>query len=87
MQRAKVVGTLWLSSAIEEIKGFKILILKDLSSSKGGYFLAVDTVQAGVGDEVFTVSGSAARQSEATKNSVSDTAIVAIIDRVNEENI
>ena len=85
MQKAKVIGRLWLSSALPQIKGFKILILKDISGDKENYFVAVDTVDAGAGEEVFTVSGSAARQSSATKNSISDTAIIGIIDRVTEK--
>ncbi|RKZ33675.1 ethanolamine utilization protein EutN [bacterium] len=80
MRRAKVVGKLWLSRSLPQIDGFKILILRDTSTGKEDYYLGVDVVDAGVGDEVFTVSGSASRQSEHTKNSIADTTIIAIID-------
>ena len=83
MQLAKVIGTLWASRAIPELKGYKILILCDETvPGKKEYFLAVDTVDAGVGDVVLTVSGSASRQSAATKISPSDTAIVGIVDPI-----
>ncbi|RKZ27769.1 ethanolamine utilization protein EutN [bacterium] len=66
------------------LKGFKIAILCEKSDNGAeDYFLAVDTVDAGIGDEVLTVSGSASRQSGATKISPADTAIVAIIDPIN----
>ncbi|MCD6595779.1 EutN/CcmL family microcompartment protein [bacterium] len=81
MQRAKVVGKLWLSSAHPYIEGYKILILCDTTSGEENYYLAVDSVDAGFDDEVLTVSGSASRQSGATKKSPADTAIIAIIDQ------
>lgn len=82
MQKARVVGRLWTSHACEALLGYKILILcEELPDGKKEYFLAVDTVDAGVGDEVLTVSGSAARVSAGTKGSPADTAIIAIIDR------
>jgi len=84
MQRAKVVGKLWLSSAHPDISGYKILILCDTTSGNENYYLAVDTVDAGLGDEVLTVSGSASRQTDVTKKSPSDTAIIAIIDPENK---
>ena len=84
MQLAKVIGTLWASRAIPDLEGYKILILCDETApGKKEYFLAVDTVDAGVGDAVLTVSGSASRQSAATKASPSDTAIVGIVDPMN----
>ncbi len=86
MQKAKVIGKLWTSYACEALSGYKILILcEELRDGKKEYFLAVDTVDAGIGDEVLTVSGSAARVSKGTKGSPADTAIIAIIDKLDSK--
>ncbi len=87
MRRAKVVGNIWASKMEPSLNGFRIAILCEKSDNGAeDYFLAVDTVDAGIGDEVLTVSGSASRQSSATKKSPSDTTIVAIIDPNDENN-
>ena len=81
MRRAKVVGCLWTSRSHPALEGYKILILRETApDGSEDYYLAVDTVDAGIGDEVLTVSGSASRQSTKTKKSPADTAIVAIVD-------
>jgi len=81
MRRSQVVGKVWLSHAHPGIGGYKILILCETSlDGKESFFLGVDTVDAGFGDEVLSVSGSAARQSHQTEKSPADTTIVAIVD-------
>lgn len=81
MRRSRVIGKLWASRLHPALVGYKILILSEMKpDGKSDYYLAVDTVDAGVGDEVLTVSGSASRQSTATRKSPADTAIIAIID-------
>lgn len=83
MRRAKVIGKLWVSKAHPSLNGYKIMILcEEQSDGKKDYFLAVDTVDAGEGDEVLTVSGSASHRSATTEKSPSDTSIIAIIDPV-----
>jgi microcompartment protein CcmK/EutM len=48
----------------------------------GGYLVAVDTVDAGVGETVLVVSGSSARMASGMKDCPIDAAIVGIIDTV-----
>jgi len=85
MRRAKIIGKLWASKIHPSLAGYKIAILCEKSDDGGkDYFLAVDTVDAGIGDEVLTVSGSASRQSALTKTSPADTAIIAIIDPIKD---
>jgi microcompartment protein CcmK/EutM len=48
----------------------------------GGYLVAVDTVDAGVGETVLVVSGSSARMASGMKDCPVDAAIVGVIDHV-----
>jgi len=48
----------------------------------GGYVVAVDTVDAGVGETVLIVSGSSARMASGMKDCPVDAAIVGIVDEV-----
>ena len=49
---------------------------------EGSYLVAVDTVDAGVGETVLVVSGSSARMASGLKDCPVDAAIVGIIDAV-----
>jgi microcompartment protein CcmK/EutM len=67
------------------LEGFKLLIVKPVSpegKDEAGYVVAVDTVSAGIGERVITVSGSSARLAEGCKDKPVDTAIVGIVDEV-----
>ena len=44
--------------------------------------MAVDTVQAGVGDIVLVATGSSARQTTVTKNKPVDAVIMAVVDKL-----
>jgi microcompartment protein CcmK/EutM len=46
------------------------------------FVVAVDTVQAGVGDVVLVCSGSSARQTAQTKNKPVDAVIMAVVDKL-----
>ena len=48
----------------------------------GNYLVAVDTVDAGVGETVLIVSGSSARMASGMKDCPVDAAIVGIIDAI-----
>jgi microcompartment protein CcmK/EutM len=61
----KVVGTVWATRKDEELVGMKFQIVKHVDLEyklKDTFVVAVDTVQAGVGDIVLLCSGSSARQ-------------------------
>jgi ethanolamine utilization protein EutN len=48
----------------------------------GNYVVAVDTVDAGVGDTVLIVSGSSARMADGFKDTPIDAAIIGVIDHI-----
>ena len=49
---------------------------------EGTYLVAVDTVEAGVGETVLIVSGSSARMASGMKDCPVDAAIVGIVDQL-----
>jgi microcompartment protein CcmK/EutM len=55
---------------------------RDRSRLDGGYLVAVDTVDAGVGETVLIVSGSSARMASGMKDCPVDAAVVGIVDSV-----
>ena len=62
---AKVIGTTVSTVKDEKLTGRKLLILRqtdEAGSPAGKPYVAVDTVDAGVGDLVLTCAGSSARQ-------------------------
>jgi microcompartment protein CcmK/EutM len=50
--------------------------------AEGNYLVAIDTVDAGVGETVLVVSGSSARMASGLKDCPVDAAIVGIIDEI-----
>ena len=82
---ARVVGTVVATRKDPRLEGFKLLIVKPVSpegKDEAGYVVAVDTVSAGIGERVITVSGSSARLADGCKDKPVDTAIVGIVDEV-----
>ena len=81
----KVVGTVWATRKDEELVGMKFQIVKHVDLEyklKDTFVVAVDTVQAGVGDIVLFCSGSSARQTTLTKNKPVDAVIMAVVDKI-----
>jgi microcompartment protein CcmK/EutM len=81
----KVIGTIWATRKDEEMVGMKLQIVKHVDldyTLKDSFIVAVDTVQAGVGDIVLVASGSSARQTAVTKNKPVDAVIVAVVDKL-----
>ena len=80
---ARVVGTVVATRKDPRLEGRKLLVLQ-LESPRGNsrddFRVAVDTVGAGVGEQVIVVQGSSARMAEDCKDSPVDTAIVGIVD-------
>src|SRR5512139_123358 len=80
---ARVIGTTVSTIKDEKLHGRKLLILRQTDERGepfGKPYVAVDTVDAGVGDLVLTAAGSSARQTTITKDSPVDAVIMAIID-------
>ena len=85
---SKVVGTTVSTIKDEQLTGRKLLILCQVDESGkifGKPYVAVDTLDAGVGDLVLTAHGSGGRQTAITKNSPVDAVIMAVIDHLNIE--
>ncbi|MER3522857.1 MAG: ethanolamine utilization protein EutN [Ignavibacteria bacterium] len=85
MVLGKVVGTVWATRKDEELVGMKFQIVKHVDLDyklKDTFVVAVDTVQAGVGDIVLLCSGSSARQTTLTKNKPVDAVIMAVVDKI-----
>ena len=89
MLLGKVVGTVVSTQKIESIEGLKLLAVKQLDvngkEKEGSYVVAVDAVQAGLGEVVLYATGSAARQSEFTHNRPADAIIMGIVDTLEVE--
>ena len=80
---ARVVGTAVSTVKNEKIKGRKLLILKQTGPAGnliGKPYVAIDLVDAGIGELVLTGHGSSARQSDLTKDCPVDAVVMAVVD-------
>jgi microcompartment protein CcmK/EutM len=85
---AKVIGTTVSTIKDEKLVGRKLLIVcqtYETGNPVGKPFVAIDTVDAGVGDLVLTAAGSSARQTTITKDTPVDAVIMAVIDSLEVE--
>ncbi|MEQ1729842.1 MAG: EutN/CcmL family microcompartment protein [Vicinamibacterales bacterium] len=86
MLLAKIVGTVVATRKDPRLISNKLLIVRPVDpkgKAEGSYLVAVDTVDAGVGETVLIVSGSSARMASGMKDCPIDAAIVGIIDTIN----
>ena len=82
---AKIVGTVVATRKDERLVSNKLLIARPTDprgKAEGGYLVAVDTVEAGIGETVLIVSGSSARMASGMKDCPVDAAVVGIVDTV-----
>ena len=84
---AKVVGTVVAEQKDEKLSGHKLLLCQETDAqgnfkSDSDYHVAVDAVQARVGDFVMISYGSSARMTSQTSESPIDAVIMAIIDDI-----
>ena len=83
MLLGKVVGTLVATQKDEKLEGFRLMVVKQLNidnKETGGYVIAADAVQAGVGDTVLYATGSSARQTTLTDKKPCDAVLMAVVD-------
>jgi microcompartment protein CcmK/EutM len=81
----KVIGTVWATRKDEALVGVSLQIVRHIDLDyklKDAFVVAVDTVQAGVGDIVLVATGSSARQTAITKNKPVDAVIMAVVDKL-----
>ncbi len=80
---AKVVGNLWATRKEDTLVGRKLMIVEPAKldgTPTGEALVAVDTIDAGIGEMVIVAQGSSARKAVGQQESPVDAAIVAIID-------
>ena len=85
MLLAKVVGTVVATRKDPRLVSNKLMVVRGVDPRgkvEGNYLVAVDTVDAGVGETVLVVSGSSARMASGLKDCPVDAAIVGIIDEI-----
>jgi microcompartment protein CcmK/EutM len=85
MLLARIVGTVVATRKDPRLVSSKLLVARPVDPKgkmEGSYLVAVDTVDAGVGETVLIVSGSSARMASGMKDCPVDAAIVGIIDTV-----
>jgi microcompartment protein CcmK/EutM len=85
---ARVIGTTVSTIKDEKLAGRKLLIVRqtdERGEPVGKPFVAIDTVDAGIGDLVLTAAGSSARQTNITKDTPVDAVIMAMIDTLEVE--
>ncbi len=82
---ARVIGTTIATIKDPTLEGRKLLILRQTEVDGepfGKPYVAVDTLDAGIGDLVLTAHGSSGRMTEITKNRPVDAVIMAVIDHL-----
>ena len=83
---ARVCGTVVSTVKIEDLKGLKLMIVQPVGpggEAAGKQIVAVDTVQAGIGDDVLLIDeGGSAGMLLGMSSQAIRTVIAAIVDRV-----
>ncbi len=82
---ARIVGTVVATRKDPKLVSNKLLVARPVDrqgKAEGTYLVAVDTVDAGVGETVLIVSGSSARMAAGMKDCPIDAAIVGIVDTI-----
>jgi microcompartment protein CcmK/EutM len=85
MLLGKIVGTVVATRKDPRLVSSKLLVVRPMDprgKAEGNYLVAIDTVDAGVGETVLVVSGSSARMAAGLKDCPVDAAVVGIIDSV-----
>jgi len=85
MLLARIVGTVVATRKDPRLVSNKLLLARPVDpvgKAEGNYLIAVDTVDAGVGETVLIVSGSSARMAAGMKDFPVDAFLVCIIDHV-----
>lgn len=82
----RVIGTVVCTVKDEQLEGFKLLAVQKVNydlEDEGSPIVALDTVQAGIGDFVFLSKGKEASLPFGDLTHPTDATITGIIDRVN----
>ena len=82
---AALLRQLGASLLVSTYQANKLLVARPMDphgKPEGNYLVAVDTVDAGVGETVLIVSGSSARMASGMKDCPVDAAVVGIVDTI-----
>jgi ethanolamine utilization protein EutN len=85
MELARVIGRVVATTKAEELRGVKLLVIQPVDPKdepRGDPLVAVDTVQAGLGDRVWWVLGREAALALDPTFAAVDAGIVGIVDEV-----
>ena len=85
MLLARIVGTVVATRKDPRLVSSKLLLARAVDpkgKAEGNYLVAIDTVDAGVGDTVLIVRGSSARLAVGMKDVPVDAAVVGVVDAV-----
>lgn len=85
MLLARIVGTVVASRKDPRLVSCKMLLARAVDPAgkvEGNHLVAIDTVDAGVGETVLIVSGSSARMAAGMKDMPVDAVVVGIVDHV-----
>jgi ethanolamine utilization protein EutN len=85
----RVIGTAVATVKARGLDSYKLLLVRDfnddvsaVNDAESKYYVAIDTVGAGVGEVVLVAMGSAARLTSGPLDAPVDAAIIAILDNV-----
>ena len=85
----RVVGTVWATRKDPKLESIKLLLVERLSidlQPAGGFVVAADACEAGVGEVVLVAQGSGARQTDRTHAKPIGAVIMAIVDNLELED-
>lgn len=85
MLLGRIIGTVWATQKDPSIEGMKMLVVREVDLNykpKEKFLIALDTVQAGVGEVVLIATGSSARQTAQTKNKPVDAVVMAVVENL-----
>jgi len=85
MIMGKVIGNVWSTKKLDVFKGKKLMVIQPINETKKNIaspLIAIDTVDAGIGDFVFYATSREASIPLESKLSPADATIVGIIDRI-----
>lgn len=85
MKLGKIIGTVVATRKDESLSGCKLMITQPIDingNDDGDVLVAVDTVGAGIGENIIYVTGTVSRSAAKKKDGSIDAAIVGIVDNI-----
>ncbi|XVG94852.1 EutN/CcmL family microcompartment protein [Eubacteriales bacterium KG127] len=81
MITGKLIDNIWATRKAESLKGYKLMLAELIGGKDAGkQMVVIDTISAGIGDNVIITTGSSARKMLENDNIPVDAVVVGIID-------